>query len=261
MELQKKFIKSGLPEKEAKIYEYLVLNGGDTPGKISQETEINRTTVYKLLNKMAIQGLVSEIKKSNKKFFQIEKPERLVNAANYKVQLAKESHQYSKTIIPMLTDIIEKSKNKPKVTFHDNYNNVVDAYMEHVEIGKKYEMLSFFNPYNLKKFLPSKNFQHYIKEKERLGIKVRAIASEKDHVRDFKKEMFKGIKRSIWPHIRVVRDEVFPFPGEITLYGTDRVSIIKFDKENPTAVVIHDKDVYTMIKSIFEMVWHGARDM
>jgi sugar-specific transcriptional regulator TrmB len=259
MELIKKLIKSGLTEKEASIYQNLVIQGGNTPGRIAQDTKINRTTVYKILNKLAIQGLISEIKKGNKKFFQVEKPERLINAANYKVQIAKESCNYAETIIPCLKALINKSVNKPKVQFYNTYATVVQAYMEHVELDTKYEMFSFFSPVNLKNFLPHPKFKHYIKEKERLGITVRAIASEKNYVTEFKKDMFTGIEKSIWPKIKIVHDQVFPFPGEVTLYGNDKVSIVKFDKDNPVAVVIHDRDVYIMLKSIFDMVWHSAK--
>lgn len=190
----------------------------------------------------------------NKKFFQVEKPERIINAAKYKIQLAKESTEYAEDLVPILKNLIAKNNTQTQVQFYDNPATVIDAYMDHIHVEEGYEMLSFFNPMDLKKFLPIKKFKYYIKEKERLNITVRAIASEQSFVHHFQQSMFTGIEKHIWPQIKIIPNQVFPFPGEITLYGDYKISIVKFDTEKPVAVVIQDKDVYIMIKSIFEML-------
>jgi len=256
--IKKKLIKSGLSIKEAAIYSYLISSGGAHPSKIAEETQLNRTTVYSLLAKMSVQGLISEIQKGKKKFFQIEKPQRLVNAAKYKIRLAEESYQNAEIMVPILSEILNKATNKPKVQFYNTYETVVSAYMKHIEVSKNYNMMAFFSPLNLKDFLPKKKFKHYIKEKERLGITVRAIASEGDYVNKFGTDMFRGIQKNIWPNIRVVKEKVFPFPGEITLYDNDKISIVKFDKIHPVAVLIHDQDIFNMVKTIWEMSWIHA---
>jgi sugar-specific transcriptional regulator TrmB len=261
MDITKKLQKSGLTEKEAIVYNYLVAHGGASPSMIAENTKLNRTTIYTILNRLCIQGLVSEIKKGNKKFFQAEKAERLINAAQYKVKLAEDARRQAENTVPMLKELLAKVKHKPKVQFYNTHDSVIAAYMEHVDIGHKYKMKAFFSPANLKNFLPIKKFRYYIKEKERLGITVKAIASESDYAAKFNIDMFTGIKREIWPEIRTVKGSVFPFPGEITLYDKQKVSIIKFDPTHPVAVIIDDKDMYTMINSIFELVWVNAEEM
>jgi predicted transcriptional regulator len=253
--IQKKLLKSGLSQKEAAIYSYLVTHGGGYPSAIASSTKLNRTTVYSLLGKMSMQGMVSEIEKGSKKYFQIEKPERLVNAAQYKVKLAEESCKHAELMVPILTEILNQASHKPKVQFYNTYESVIAAYMQHVEVKAGYEMKAFFSPIDLKNFLPPKKFKEYIKLKETLGITVRAIASESKYLDTFSHDMFMGIKKNIWPNIRIVPGQIFPFPGEITLYDHKKVSIIKFDTVNPVAVVIDDQNMYNMIQSIFELVW------
>lgn len=259
--IQNKLLKSGLSQKEASIYSYLITYGGGYPSTIAANTKLNRTTTYSLLAKMSTQGLVSEIQKGKKKYFQIEKPERLVNAAQYKVKLAEESCRHAELMIPMLTEMLSQAGNKPKVQFYNNYESVVAAYMEHVEVKKGYSMKAFFNPKDLKNFLPSNKFKEYIKQKEKLGITVQAIASESEYVGKFNRDMFAGIKKSIWPDIRTVPGQVFPFPGEVTLYDNKKISIVKFDKVHPVALVIDDQDMYNMIQSIFNLVWNRAESI
>lgn len=261
MDVTKKLEKSGLSEKEAVIYQYLIEHGGGSPSTIAASTKVNRTTAYAILGKMAIQGLVSEIKRGKKKYFQIEKPERLVNAAQYRVKLAEESRVQAEMAIPFIKEILAKAKNRPKVQFYDTYDSVVKAYMDHVEVGRKYQMNAFFSPADLKNFLPKKKFKQYIKEKERLGITVRAIASESDYVSQFNVDMFTGIKKEIWPEIRTVKGAIFPFPGEVTLYDSQKVSIVRFDDTHPVAVLINDQDVYNMMDSIFNLVWMNAQEV
>lgn len=253
--IQEKLLKSGLSQKEASIYSYMITHGGGYPSTIAAHTKLNRTTVYSLLGKMAIQGLVSDIQKGKKKYFQVEKPERLVSAADHKVSLAQESRKQAELMVPMLAEMLQQAENKPKVKFYNTYESVVKAYMEHVEVKKGYAMKVFFSPADLKGFLPAKKFKEYIKKKETLGITLKAIASESDYVGKFGTDMFSGIKKNIWPDIRVVPGKIFPFPGEVTLYDNKKISIVKFDKSEPVAVVIDDQDIYNMVQSIFNLVW------
>src|SRR3989344_9040306 len=80
--------KIGLSEKEALIYASLITLGGAFPSKIAEHAKLNRTSVYKILVDLSVKGLVSEIKKRNKIFYQVEKPDKLLRYAKSQVTLA-----------------------------------------------------------------------------------------------------------------------------------------------------------------------------
>src|SRR4051794_40111974 len=96
------FEKVGLSEKEALVYSSLIKLGGAHPSKIAQDTKLNRSTVYKLLLDLSIKGLVNEIEKKNKIFYQIEKPSKLLKYAKDRVTLANDHLETVNKMIPDL---------------------------------------------------------------------------------------------------------------------------------------------------------------
>ncbi|OGK14441.1 hypothetical protein A3C98_05065 [Candidatus Roizmanbacteria bacterium RIFCSPHIGHO2_02_FULL_37_15] len=56
----------GLTVEEAKIYEILVKRGAQTTLELSRSSEVNRTKVYRILEKLKKQGLIEEIIEENK---------------------------------------------------------------------------------------------------------------------------------------------------------------------------------------------------
>lgn len=255
--LIKKLEKSGLPNKEAVIYAHLLENGGSFPSKIAEATKINRSTTYKILDILVIKGLVGEVEKRKKLFYQAESPSRLLNVTQSNARMARNAHEYAEGLLPMLENIVDASQTKPKVTFYEGKDRVVDAYLSHVDVKKGYTMTAFVSVIDLRKFLPEEKFKFYIREKERLGITARGITSSEEYSFEFNKDMFTGITKKIWPEFRFVNKEIFPFPGEITMFADKKVSIVKFT-ENPVAVIIEDKAIHDMMKAIFELAWIGA---
>lgn len=254
----KKLEKSGLPHKEAVIYAYLLEKGGAFPSQIAEGTKINRSTVYKILDILVIKGLVGEIEKRKKLFYQAENPSRLLRVTQSSARIARDAHEYAQGILPILENLVDANQTKPKVTFYEGKDRVVEAYLSHIDTKKGYAMTAFVSVLDLRKFLPEDKFRHYVREKERLGITVRGITSSEEYSFEFNKDMFTGIDKKIWPDLRFVDKDIFPFPGEVTMFDNKKVSIIKFT-ENPVAVVIEDKAIHDMMKAIFEIAWVGAK--
>ena len=68
----------GLEEKEAKVYLALLSLGETTATKISKKTNLDRTLIYQLGNKLIEKGLASYIIKNNVRYFSAANPEKLV---------------------------------------------------------------------------------------------------------------------------------------------------------------------------------------
>lgn len=255
--LIEKIQKIGLSDKEAKVYFYLLTSQGGYPSKISSETKLNRSTVYKILISLSIKGLASEIEHGKKIFYQPEPLKKLERYIDYQVERAENAKESAIKIIPELAEIL-KNREHPKVSFYNTKEQVVEAYLRHVQVEKPYEMTVFVNVQYIKKFLPEKIFTFYKKEKERIGIKVRAIASSNPYSYEFTKDTHKGIKKEFWPELRYLPEEIFPFSAEVNMFDNNKVSIFKFDEEKPIAIIIEDKMVHDMMNMLFELIWKRA---
>lgn len=258
-ELAKKIELLGLTEKESVVYAYLLSVSGAYPSDIADKTKINRSTVYKTLISLSIKGLVAEIKKGKKIFYQSETPKKIKSLVRYKLEEAELIADRADKILPVLEGFFNKSSGRPGVTYYEGRDAVINAYLKHIHVEKGYEMLAFVSVVDLKKFLPQKTLRFYIKEKERLNITAKGITSSDQESDSFNKELFSAVKKSIWPEFRHLNKELFSFPAEITLFDQNKISIVKFDELNPIAVIIEDQIFFDMLKTIFFIVWDYAQ--
>ena len=247
--------KTGLSEKTAIIYAALLELGGAYPSRLAEVTKLNRSTIYKILLELSIKGLVTEIERGKKLFYQIENPEKLIRFAKTQSDMAQEAYEKTRELIPELEGIFAMNPNKPIIRYFNNAEGIVSIYEEMVSKNKKYEMVSFSHGQAFKNYLPAKSLYKFVKAKERLGITTRAIIPDTTENRTYSEDVFKGLKKEIWPNIRFVPQEVFPFEAEMTLYDNDKLAITKLTSEKLIGLVIEDKLIHDMFKMIFELLW------
>ncbi len=253
-----KIKKLGLSDKEAVVYAYLLSSSGAYPSKIASDTKNNRSTVYKILMSLSVKGLANEVERGKKIFYQPEPLSKLERYVQYQVERAEDARNTVTKILPELESMFSNAEN-PRVSFYKGKEQVVQAYLRHVQVDKPYKMTAFANVQNLKKFLPDRVFSFYKKEKERIGITARGITSSHEYSYQFQKDTHSGIKKSIWPELRFIPEDIFPFPAEMTMFDDNKVSIVKFDEENPIAIIIEDKMVHDMMNMLFEYIWNHSK--
>lgn len=259
-QIKKQLEKTGLSEKECLVYATLVELGGAYPSKIAEKTRLNRSTVYKILLDLSIKGLVNEIEKSKKLFYQIENPNKLTRFLKNKVTIAKDNLEEAQKIVPEIEGLLQMFSDKPKVSYFEGQEQVMQIYADHIHVEKSYEMVAWANTTYLQDLLKLDFFLHYRKTKERIGITTRGIVPNTEFDQAFVNKTYKdiGIKQKYWPVMKYIPYTSFSFQGEITIYGEDKVSIVNLNKNHFTGTVIQDKTIHNMMKMIFELSWKGA---
>lgn len=259
-QIQKQLNKIGLTDKESAVYSALLELGGAYPTKIAEKTKINRSTVYKILLDLSIKGLVNEIDKSKKLFYQIENPNKLTRYLKDKVTLANDQLEIAQKIVPEIEGLFNMFADKPKVSYFEGEEQVVGIYEDHLNVKKPYEMLAWANTTYLQDLLKLNFFLHYRKTKEKIGITTRGIVPDTEFDQDFVDNTYKDIKiaEKFWPVMKHISHSEFSFEGEITIYSDDKVSIVNLNKNHFTGTIIQDKTIHDMMKMIFELSWKGA---
>lgn len=259
-QIQKQLQKSGLSEKEVLVYSTLIELGGAFPSKIADVTKINRSTVYKILLDLSVKGLVNEIEKSKKIFYQIENPKKLTHYLKDKVTIAQDNLEQAQKIIPEIEGLLMMFADKPKVSYFEGQEQVMSIYTDHINTRQPYEMLAWANTTYLQDLLKLDFFLHYRKTKEKIGITTRGIVPDTEFDQEFVNKTYKeiGIKQKYLPVMKYIPYTQFSFKGEITIYGEDKVSIVNLNKNHFTGTVIQDKTIHNMMKMIFELSWKGA---
>lgn len=248
----------GLSEKAALVYAVVLEMGTAFPSKIAEATKLNRTTVYHILTDLAIKGLVTEIEQKKKLCYQVEPPKRLLNFTKMQIRLAEESAERAKKILPEIEGIFNLLPNKPRVRYFAGIEGVLAVYEDHINEKKPYEMLGISNVETLIPSLPVDFVSRYVRTKEKLGIKTRAIFPDNKFSSSYDKNVYKGIDKKFTPKMKYISKEKFPYNCEITVYGQDKLSIINFQKDILIGVIIEEKTIADMMRMIFELAWVGA---
>jgi len=241
-------------DKSALVYSTLMEMGGAYPSTIALATKLNRSTVYKILVDLSVKGLVTEVEKGKKLYYQIEKPEKLLRFARDQAEMAREAYDKTRDLIPELEGIFASNPHKPIIRYFQDADGIASIY-EDMVAEKKYEMLSFSHGEAFKNYLAPKALHKFVQAKERNGITTRAIVPDTDQNRIYNSTVFRGIRKDIWPNIRFVDRDVFPFEAEITLYGISKIAITKLRGERLVGIVIDDKMIHDMFRMIFEIMW------
>lgn len=257
-DLVKRLEKGGFTDKEALVYISVLELGGAFPSRIAEYSGLNRSTTYKVLLNLSIRGIVSEIEKSKKIFYQIEKPEKVLRFSQSKIRQAEDSAEEIKKVLPEIEGLFNSGENRPKITYFDNVEGLLSIYTDMITNQKPYEMLAFSTAGELIDFVPVKFFADFVKAKEKLGITTRGIVPDTEKDRKYNEVIFKNIYKEFWPQMKFIPKEKFPSSSEITIYGTNKISIINFAKNKLTGVIVEDQSIHDMMKTIFELAWNSV---
>lgn len=256
--LIEKLVKAGFNNKEALVYVSLLELGGAYPSKVAEYSGLKRSTVYNVLVTLSIRGIINEIEKRNKLFYQIEKPDKVIRYSESRIKRAEEESDRMKSVLPDIEGLYGILGTRPKVTYFENIEGVTLVYEDMISTNNKYEMLAFSNAKEFEHVFPETFFENFRKSKERIGITTRGIIPETPKDRIFNDKFYSGYKKEVVPEIRYVPAEKFPFHGEIVVYGENKVAIVNLNKENLTGTIIEDANIYGMMKMIFELSWNSA---
>lgn len=248
----------GLGEKAAQVYAAVLDLGVAYPSKVSEITKLNRTTVYHVLTDLAVKGLVSEVERKKKLCYQIEKPNRLISFTKSQIRLAEERAERAEKLLPDIMGLYALTPEKPRVRFFEGIEGILAVYEDHVTDVEPYEMVSYSNVDQLMQRLPAQFVTDYIKRKERIGITARAIFPDTPFGASYNKELYKHVPKKILVQARRIPAATFPYEADITVYSTNKVSVINFQKNEPIGVIIENETIARMMRMIFELAWIGA---
>jgi len=249
---------SALTDNESVVYMHLLQNGGDFPSSVAKRTGIKRTTAYKILLDLSVKGLINEVERKKKLYYQVERPQKLLRYAESNARRAQEMLENTKAIIPDIEGLFTNLSHKPKITYAQGYNEVLSIYEDQISYNKPYELLAFANIDKILEILPNNFLEHYRKEKARIGITARGIVPDTFRSSTYVTGIYGDVPEKIRPTVKYIPATDFPYENETIIYGNNKVSIVNFVKDNITGILIEDEIIHKTMRMIFELAWKGA---
>ncbi len=234
----------GLTNHEVTVYLTLLKLGSVLASKISNETKINRSLVYTILNNLIEKGLVNYSIRENRKYFKAVEPDKILDILKEKEIKIREQGKKIKEILPRLKHLqspineqnveIYKGKGGLKTIFEDVLRTKKD-YITYGSGGIIEKVLEFY-------------FPHFIKKRAKLGLKVKLILNESMRGKEFMKFPL--------TELRYLPDEHHSLCDTI-IYG-DKV-VILFLLGGPMAVLIESNDLAKGYRNHFNLLWKIAK--
>ncbi len=233
----------GLADEEVRIYLAMLKIGSNLASKISEETKINRSHVYQLLERLIVKGFVSYVIRENRKYFSAVNPEKII-------EIIKEREQKMKDILPTLLSLASFEEDKPIVEIFEGkegiktiLNDILKTKKEWLGFGssgKGQEILSFYA-------------EHWEEKREKLKINLRGILDNSES----------GIKRgeelANRKHTQIRHtNEEYSNPSSTWIYG-NRIAFVIWSKVHSFAIRIISKGISDNFRKHFEVLWRNAK--
>lgn len=237
MDLQKLLQNLGLEEKEAKVYLALLQLDEATATIISEKTNLDRTLIYQLANKLIEKGLVSYIIKNNVRYFSAANPKKLL-------QDLKEKEEEVRKAMPELINLTKIKEEETKVEIYRGKEGLKTILKDILRTGENY--LVFGEEGKFQEILPIFSHQ-FLKQIVRGKIHEHVLVRE-----DFKGKVLKT-KNSKFKYLS--NDYLFPV---MTVVYSDKV--VNFIWKIPYyAILTKNKDVADSFRSQFNVLWKIAK--
>jgi len=239
----------GFSEKEVEIYLAIIKLDQASASLVAKETDINRTTVYDILEELMVKGVVSKIKKAGKTYFYALPPDKLID------YLEREKREYNKKIdtqkakvekiMPELVSIQNlHSVNKPKVQFYEGEKGMREAYEDSLQADGI--IRAYANVEEMHKGLPN-FFPEYYKRRAEANIHIRAVLPQNQASLDRASKDSEEMRTT-----KFLPEKKMTFSPEINIYN-NKVLIASW-KES-MAIVIESKELAEFHKLTYDLLW------
>jgi sugar-specific transcriptional regulator TrmB len=228
----------GLTDKEAKVYLASLELGPATAQQLAAKAAVVRPTAYVAIGGLVKRGLVSQVTRGKKQYFQSEKPGRLAQLLESEKRQILEREQTLKHLLPMLQSLVASAVDRPEAKYYEGTEGLEALHRVFVESrSKNLDLVVARRDANDAGALTSWALAGDLKMRlirARQGGRGSAIVA-------------KGITTR-----ELVRKDL-GFDGEIAIFG-DHVALVS-RQDKPYGVLIHGADFAGLARLMFDGFW------
>ncbi len=242
-ELMKGLEAYGLDQKEAKVYLAGLELGATSVLELSRRTNLPRTTLYPILEKLALRGVFREGKEKSTTVYMAESPKQLIEKMHEREERLEET-------LPALELLQETSHGGPGVTFYEGTEGFKRLWKAVLDSGiSEYRLLT--SGVGLRDYVKEPYLiNRVVEERKKRGIRSRQLIRDGRVAREIISKDHEELRES-----RILPQNV-ELPATVIIFG-DQVAFITTRKEN-TMIILASGDVATTYKTLFDLVWEKA---
>ena len=235
--------KLGFDEREIRVYLILLSLGPAPVRKVAQATGINRGTTYDILKNLMKNGLAVYHHKEKHQHFFAEDPAKLERHLDGRLEEMRLLKGKIQLIIPELQSMYNRGGGKPVARYYEGAVGIKDILRGVLVAMSKEEDKEYYvySSANLRDIL-HKSFPQFVRERIKLGIKVKVIAlGEGGKVQPLSERKW------------LTKDK--GAPSYTLIYGSKTAHISVDNTGTPLGVVVDDLNIARTNQIIFERLW------
>lgn len=245
MEIIQSLKKFGLSEKEGKVYLGCLELGETTASDIAIKSNLPRTLVYDILERLIDLGLVSYNIKSNKKHFIAAEPQELL-------RILKEKEESIKEILPNLEELQKlKGVKRPKVEIYEGKEGMKTV-MNNILRSKVKEFRAYGSSRSSFEVIPA-FMDEWHKQRIKQKITMKILYNNTKEAREKVKKKPESLKYSKYKFMPIELES----PTATIIY--ENKIVLQSWTKDPFAVLIEDEQMAENQKRYFEELWKIAK--
>lgn len=234
--------KFGLTLTEEKVYLTLLRLGLSPAADIIKKTQLHRTTVYDVLNRLIEKGLVSYIVQNKIKYYSAASPSKFLDIASEEKKKAEEKQKSARQVIDKIKLIKEETKTKQLAQIFVGNKGLKTIMNDVIETGK--DFVEFGVEGKFQDILPIYT-EHWADLRKRKDIKAKIICTEGSQTPKWKMNKIKFVSKE------------YQSPASTLVYG-DKVAIF-IDEEPILIILIESEKLSKSYKNYFNLLWKIAK--
>lgn len=243
--------KSGLSEKEAKLYELLLTHGQmGVHDLVKYEPTLKRTSMYAVLYAIRDHNLIAQTIKGKKIQFKVTDPAYIKSFIHDQQSSLTQADNLIDAVLPDLSNLLKLTTEKPIVRVYEGIEGIKTIYDDTLKEGK--EICSFLGLYESHPQILRWLRDHYVKKRVSKKIFAKVLLAVSS---DRETESYVERGGEEFRETRIISKEKFPARLEFQVYG-HKVSFANHNIKNaPVGIIIENKYIADTMRSLFNLGW------
>lgn len=231
----------GFKDKKARVYRACLELGQANAQEIAKKAEVERTSVYALLDSLEKEGLLSATLKKKTEYFIPAPPQKLVELLKGKAELLEK-------YLPLFVSLYKSSDIRPRIRFYEDRESIKEILKDTLTCKEK-KIRSVSSAKDLLDLLGKDFMNHHIEKRVKAGIQTISLRpQEKEPEHWYLAAKNKEVLRTVRFLPKNVSFDV------VCLIYDYKVALISSRKEN-FGFIVESKEFSDFMKTIYDFFW------
>ncbi len=234
----------GFSDKKARIYLALLESGEAQVTYLARKCGLKRTTIYNILPELQEEGLIKTTKHRGRTTYYVDDTRDLERVIETKSRGLQE-------LLPELKKVQNVLSIRPKIVLYESEGGMKQLYQEILDtVSPGDKILTYIGLENFDNFISSEVLNDYVSQRiaKKVVNRVIALPNEKSE------ELLRSSEAEL-REMRIAKDSKELFSSDMKIFG-NKVAFLSY-KENFFSVVLESKEISTMLRSAFNIMWNS----